>query len=69
MKHTITLNQANAMEHVIYLDKYLPLEIKKLPPEMAYKIHNTPIYTTTAITLKKQSLHDIRQKNNNITRR
>ena len=67
MKHTIIINQKSAIEHVIYLDNYLPLTIKKLPTNMAYKIHNTPIYTTTTRTLNKLTIQKIRQKNKNIT--
>ena len=67
MKHTITINQKSAIEHVIYLDNHLPLTIKKLPTNMAYKIHNTPIYTKTTRTLNKLTIQKIRQKNKNIT--
>ena len=67
MKHTIQVNKKNTTEHIIQLDQYLPINITKLPNNTAYKIHNTPIITTTTQTLKKQTIQTIRQKNKNIT--
>ena len=67
MKHTIQVNKKNTTEHIIHLDQHLPINITKLPQHVAYKIHNTPIITTTTQTLKKQTIHTIRQKNKKIT--
>ena len=66
MKHTLTVNQHNTTEHIIYLDRHLPLTLQALPTEVAYQVYHTPILATTTRTLQDQRIHDIRQKNKNI---
>lgn len=68
MKHTITINEENTTEHILHLDQHLPLTIHKLPSYQAYSIRDTPIYTTTTMTLNHNTINEIRQKNKHITR-
>jgi len=67
MKHTIKINTKNNTQHIIHLDQHLPITITKLPPNQAYQIQDTPIHTTTTQTLNQQTIHQIRQKNKQIT--
>lgn len=66
MIHTIQVNKTNKTEHIIHLDQHLPINIKTLPPNVAYKIQDTPIHTTTTQTLQENTLQQIRQKNKHI---
>lgn len=67
MKQTITINQENNTQHIVYLDqKQVPLKIKPLPPTVAYQLENTPILITTTQTLQNTNIHTIGQKNKNI---
>ena len=66
MIHTIQVNKTNKTEHIIHLDQHLPINIKPLPGNIAYKIQDTPIHTTTTKTLQENTIQQIRQKNKHI---